>query len=160
MKKCKIESILSISHQIATDTISRLYRRTIRTEEFCGKISGRWGEFFCSIDETLLDIDSDDISAERFTLDRRRRTPEEWIKYPSSLFRISLNKVFGDLWDEVPVIEVIMFSSFLAIRNHPETIHIQIYLFPILQIEIIIVRHRYFYILPILPNPLRNQIVF
>jgi hypothetical protein len=104
----------------------------------------RWDEFFGSLYERFLYIDAYDIATELFTLYGSRRTPQKWIVDPASFFGISLDKVIGDLRDEVPVIEVRPLTSLGSLWYDPEAIHIEIYFFPFFEIEIIVCRHRWY----------------
>ena len=89
-----------------------------------------------------MDIDTDDIASELFTLDSGRSTPEEWIIDPASFFGISLDEVVGNLRDEVPVIEVGSLSSLGSLADNPEAIHIEVYFFPFFEIEVVVCGHR------------------
>ena len=89
-----------------------------------------------------MDIDTDDIASELFTLDSSSSTPEKRIIDPASFFGISLDEVVGNLRDEVPMIEVRSLSSLGSFSDNPETIHIEIYFFPFFEIEVVVCRHR------------------
>ena len=98
-------------------------------------------ESFGSLYERFLDIDPNDISLKFLALDRCRSTSEKWIINPPSFFGISFDEVFGDLWNEIPMIKVIVLSSLFPLGDNPEAVHIQVDFFPVFEIKIVVFWH-------------------
>lgn len=101
-----------------------------------------WNQIFYSFDERILYIYSYDIPFKYFTFYSCCCATKEWIIHPSSFFCVSLNKMIRNLWNKISMVKIRVFPTFCSLINYPQTIHIEIYFFPILKIKIVMMRHK------------------